>query len=90
MKRPVELVSWETGAEMLCPGNPTTPQNYRTLVRSRTGITDRAHLTAQVSAQRGNPSDVHRAKSCTGRKAKMSQRVGIRLRDALQLAEQSA
>jgi hypothetical protein len=22
MKRPVELVSWETGAEMLCPGNP--------------------------------------------------------------------
>jgi hypothetical protein len=22
MKRPVELVSWEAGAEMLCPGNP--------------------------------------------------------------------
>jgi hypothetical protein len=22
MKKPIELVSWEAGAEMLCPGNP--------------------------------------------------------------------
>jgi hypothetical protein len=54
------------------PRRPSTSKNNEALVRSRSGVADREHFTAQVSVKRGAPSGIHREEGCTEGKANLS------------------
>jgi hypothetical protein len=49
MKSPVELVSWEAGAEMLCPGNPPHPKTMKRWF-AQEAVSPIVHISSRKSA----------------------------------------